>query len=293
MRVKTIILIFSFLFLSVVAAGQGRIEIPQKKTETSKPKPTKKKTKRKTSTTSRLQLSAKLTYNTSTGELVYGSHRYRMVYVEGGSFSMGATPEQTEPFDWEKPVHRVTLSSYSIGQTEVPQWLWVAVMGSNPSYWKGDNLPVEQVSWDDCQEFLSKLNAHTGKNFRLPAEAQWEYAARGGNRSRGYQYSGSDNLDDVAWYYANSGKRRHNVGTKRANELGLYDMSGNVWEWRSDWLGTYLDNNVTNPKGASYGIDRVCRGGGCFDRPGSCRVAYRGRNTSYTRISNLGFRLAL
>lgn len=235
----------------------------------------------------------RLYYDESTSELVYGSNRYKMVYVDGGSFSMGATPEQVDPYDDEKPVHRVTLSSYRIGQTEVPQWLWVAVMGSNPSNWKGDNLPVELVFWADCHGFLSKLNAITGKSFRLPTEAEWEYAARGGNRSRGYQYSGSNNLDDVAWYEGNSGEQTHDVGTKRANELGLYDMSGNVYEWCHDWCETYPDYSVTNPKGAASGSSRVDRGGSWSSSPGLCRVAYRSNNAPDYRCSDLGFRLVL
>jgi len=152
-----------------------------------------------------------------------------MVFVEGGTFMMGATSEQeSDAFDWEKPAHRVTLSDFYIGKYEVTQAQWKAVMGSNPSYFKGDNLPVERVSWGDCQEFIRKLNERTGLTFRLPTEAEWDYAARGGNRSRGYKYSGSDDPDEVAWYWDNSGIKTHPVGQKRANELGLYDMSGNV-----------------------------------------------------------------
>ena len=150
-----------------------------------------------------------------------------MVYVSGGTFTMGATSEQgSDAYDWEKPAHSVTLSGYYIGKYEVTQELWKAVMGSNPSRFKGDNLPVEQVSWDDVQEFLRKLNAMTGKRYRLPTEAEWEFAARGGNSSRGYKYSGSNSLGSVAWYYDNSGSRTHAVGTKSPNELGIYDMSG-------------------------------------------------------------------
>ena len=155
---------------------------------------------------------------------------FTMIPVEGGTFTMGATSEMTEPFDWEKPTHQVTLSSYYIGETEVTQALWKAVMGSNPSHFKGDNLPVEYVSWDDCQTFIRKLNALTGKRFRLPTEAEWEFAARGGNKSCGYQYSGGDELSEVAWFVGNSGDRTHAVGTKIANELSIYDMSGNVCE---------------------------------------------------------------
>ncbi len=285
MKLKAIILIFSLLFLPVVASGQGKIQIPVKENGNIKAKRQKKKTKS--------QPSAKLTYNSSTGELVYGTHRYKMVYVEGGTFSMGATPEQVSPCYDDKPVHRVTLSSYRIGQTEVPQWLWVAVMGSNPSNWKGNNLPVEQVSWNDCQEFLGKLNNLTGMFFSLPTEAQWEFAARGGNRSRGYQYSGSDGMGAVAWYDDNSNSRTHEVGMKGFNELGLYDMSGNVCEWCHDRYGGYPDNNVSNPKGAALGEHRVCRGGGWNYVSWSCRVAIRSAELPDCRSYSLGFRLVL
>ena len=163
---------------------------------------------------------------------------FTMIPVEGGTFTRGATSEMTEPSDWEKPTHQVTLSSYYIGETEVTQALWKAVMGSNPSWFKGDDLPVEKVSWDDCQTFISKLNALTGKNFRLPTEAEWEFAARGGNQSRHTQFSGSSRIDDVAWYDGNSGDKTHPVKTKQPNELGIYDMTGNVWEWCQDWYGS-------------------------------------------------------
>ena len=170
------------------------------------------------------------------------------------------------------------------------QALWKAVMGSNPSNWKGDNLPVENVSWNDCQTFLRKLNAMTGKNFRLPTEAEWEYAARGGNRSRGYQYSGSNVLSDVAWY---SGSKTHNVGTKAPNELGIYDMSGNVWEWCQDWYGDYHGYSQTNPTGPSSGSKRVVRGGSWIYFAWCCRVADRTDYAPGIRNNDLGFRLAL
>ena len=216
-----------------------------------------------------------------------------MVYVEGGTFTMGATSEQQNPYDGEKPTHRVSLSSFYIGKYEVTQSLWKAVMGSNPSNRKGDNLPVENVSWNDCQTFLRKLNAMTGKNFRLPTEAEWEFAARGGNRSRGYQYSGSNVISDVAWYDDNSGSKTHNVGTKAPNELGIYDMSGNVWEWCQDWNGSYSSSAQTNPKGPSSGSYRVGRGGSSFNGAGYCRVASRNCGTPGDRAGDLGLRLAL
>ena len=215
-----------------------------------------------------------------------------MVYVSGGTFTMGATSEQgSDAGSDEKPAHSVTLSGYYIGKYEVTQELWEAVMGSNPSYFKGDNLPVEQVSWDDVQEFLRKLNAMTGKRYRLPTEAEWEFAARGGNSSRGYKYSGSNSLGSVAWYYDNSGT--HAVGTKSPNELGIYDMSGNVWEWCQDWYGSYSSSSQRNPKGPNSGSSRVSRGGGWYDNAWCCRVSLRRNDTPDFRLGTLGFRLAL
>ena len=217
-----------------------------------------------------------------------------MVKVEAGTFMMGATPEMEKPNSDEKPVHQVTLTNdYYMGKYEVPQALWEAVMGSNPSKYKGDNLPVEKVSWNDCQEFISKLNSLTGRKFRLPTEAEWEYAARGGKRSRGYQYSGNSNISDVAWYDGNSGSKTHPVGTKQANELGIYDMSGNVYEWCLDWYGSYSSSSQTNPTGADSGSKRVYRGGSWYDYAWSCRLSNRYFNTPDFRIDDLGLRLAL
>ena len=217
-----------------------------------------------------------------------------MVKVEAGSFNMGATPEMQVPYEVEKPVHRVTLTNnYYIGKYEVTQALWQAVMGSNPSYFKGDDLPVEQVSWNDCQDFISKLNAMTGKRFRLPSEAEWEYAARGGKKSRGYQYSGSNTLGDVAWYEGNSGSKTHAVGTKQPNELGIYDMTGNVYEWCQDWYGSYSSSPQTNPIGAVSGSSRVDRGGSWFFTAKHCRSSYRFNLTPGYRLNFLGLRLVL
>ena len=217
-----------------------------------------------------------------------------MVKVEAGSFDMGATPEMENPDTDEMTVHRVTLTNnYCIGKYEVTQALWQAVMGSNPSDFKGDNLPVEKVSWDDCQDFISKLNAMTGKRFRLPTEAEWEYAARGGKKSQGYQYSGSNTLDNVAWYHDNSGSKTHAVGTKQPNELGIYDMTGNVSEWCQDRYGDYSGVPQTNPTGAVDGKFRVNRGGSWMFFARFCRSSFRSSNSSDDREEYLGLRLVL
>ena len=219
---------------------------------------------------------------------------FEMVRVEGGIFGMGATSKQgSDAYGDEKPVHCVTLSGYYIGKTEVTQALWKAVMGSNPSKFIGDNLPVEMVSWNDCQEFIQKLNSLTGRNFRFPTEAEWEFACRGGNNSRGYKYSGSNNLGSVAWYDGNSGNKTHPVGTKAPNELGIYDMSGNVWEWCADWYGDYSSGAQTNPTGPYGGLYRVCRGGSWYFYAGHCRSSNRDSIYPTYRSSDFGVRLAL
>ena len=247
-------------------------------------------------------------YATSSADTAYGETRtfktifsltvngvsFDMVYVEGGRFDMGATSEQGSDADSdEKPVHSVTLSDYYIGKCEVTQELWEAVMGSNPSNFKGAQNPVERVSWNDCQEFVSRLNSLTGRTFRLPTEAEWEYAARGGNKSRHYKYSGSNNIFDVAWHGDNSGDKTHAVGTKTANELGIYDMSGNVEEWCSDWYGGYSAGAQTNPQGPSSGSFRVLRGGGWSGNAGRCRVSYRDRGHPNAIGHTFGLRLVL
>ena len=217
-----------------------------------------------------------------------------MVKVEAGTFMMGATSEMENPYSWEKPVHQVTLPhDYYMGKYEVTQALWKTVMGSNPSYFKGDDLPVEEVSWEDCQEFISKLNSMIGRKFRLPTEAEWEYAARGGKKSRGYQYGGSSNISDVAWYDGNSGSKTHPVGMKQANELGIYDMSGNVYEWCQDWKGSYVNSSQTNPTGAVSGSYRVYRGGSWYYDARYCRSSYRNSGAPGCRLNRLGLRLVL
>jgi formylglycine-generating enzyme required for sulfatase activity len=221
-----------------------------------------------------------------------------MVSVDGGTFMMGSPAGVGD--SEERQQHQVTVSSFNIGKYEVTQGQLEAVMDSNPSYFKtGDNYPVEQVSWDDIvgtsgayteikgiryyeNGFIYKLNQLTGKNYRLPTEAEWEYAARGGNKSKGYIYSGSNNVGDVAWYGGDSGSRTQEVGTKQANELGIYDMSGNVWEWCSDWYGSYTADAQTNPTGPAGGSRRVGRGGG-----------WNGNGSPGYRDDNVGFRVVL
>ena len=225
---------------------------------------------------------------------------FEMVAVEGGTFTMGGTPEQgSDAYDDEFPTHSVTLSDYCICKFEVTQELWLAVMGSWPgtapsvSYGLGDDYPAYYVSWNDCQEFITELNQLTGRMFRLPTEAEWEYAARGGNMSGGYKYSGSNSIGEVAWYYDNSGSKTHAVGTKSPNELGIYDMSGNVWEWCQDWYGSYSSGSQTDPTGPSSTSFRVLRGGSWGGSARGCRVSIRDNIAPDYRISNFGFRLVL
>ena len=223
---------------------------------------------------------------------------FTMVLVEGGTFEMGATMEQgqDDPYENEYPVHVVNLSSYYICQTEVTQELWSAVMGTNPSMILGDvMLPADCVKWDMCQAFISALNEILEHNFefRMPTEAEWEFAARGGNRSRGYKYSGSNNLDEVGWYESNADEMTHPVGMKKPNELGIYDMSGNLWEWCQDWLGHYQPEEQTNPVGPDEGSHRVMRGGSWTYDQNFCRVSKRNYISHVIGVSNCGLRLAL
>ncbi len=223
-----------------------------------------------------------------------GGVLFKMIRIEGGIFQMGNNSERCRGArSDELPVHSVTLSNYYIGQTEVTQALWQAVMGDNPSEHKGGNLPVERISWIDCQKFISKLNKLTGQMFRLPTEAEWEYAARGGKNSKGYKYSGSNTLDNVAWYMDNSGHKTHPVASKHPNELNLYDMSGNVWEWCWDWNDYYPSCSVTNPKGPLSGSYRMLRGGCYLSVDIDCQVSIRGYWSPSFKSYWLGFRLAL
>ena len=220
--------------------------------------------------------------------------KFTMKYVEGGSFMMGALDDDDEAFDDEKPSHKVDLDSFYIGETQVTQALWQAVMGNNPSYMEGDQLPVENVSGNDCQEFIKKLNSVTGKSFSLPTEAQWEFAARGGNKSRGFLYSGSNNIDEVAWYDKNCNNKTHPVALKKANELGLYDMTGNVLEWCKDWYNNcyYKDSSQDNLQDPESGSLRIFRGGSWFVNACYCRVSCRGYFPD-NRYPIVGLRLVL
>ncbi len=238
---------------------------------------------------------------------------FKMKKVAGGTFTMGTTVEQSNvytPDSDEKPTHLVTLSDYWMGETEVTQALWYAVMGAKPTsssswsttYGLGDNYPAYYISWNDCQTFITKLNQMTGKTFRMPTEAEWEFAARGGTQSQGYIFSGSSStIGDVAWYWDNipsqssgtAGYGTQPVATKAPNELGIYDMSGNVWEWCQDWYGDYGSGSQTNPTGPSSGSDRVFRGGSWCNYAAGCRVANRDSNSPSSTYSSLGLRLAL
>ena len=212
-----------------------------------------------------------------------------MIAVQGGTFMMGCTAEQGDDcVDSEKPAHQVTVSDFYIGKYEVTQAQWKAVMGVG----EDDNYPKCCVSWDEVQEFILKLNAQTGKQYRLPTEAEWEFAARGGSNRMGYKYSGSNTAGSAGWYKANSDSLTHPVGLKLPNELGIHDMSGNVGEWCSDWYGLYNDAAQTNPQGPSSGSERVARGGAESTDARYIRVSYRVKINPELRGNDIGFRLA-
>lgn len=220
---------------------------------------------------------------------------FEMVSVEAGSFTMGTPPTETGSGTNERPQHLVKISKdYMLGKTPVTQELWQAVMGNNPSYFKGDlQRPVEQVSWNDCQAFIAKLNELTGKNFRLPTEAEWEFAARGGNKSNGTIFAGSNTPKSVAWYSTNSGGKTQPVAQKTPNELGLYDMSGNVCEWVNDIYAAYSSAAAVDPNGAVSGNFRVYRNGSYVDAAANCRCGYRYPAQPTYKKTFIGLRLAL
>ena len=215
-----------------------------------------------------------------------------MVFVKGGTFTMGSPDNEADRGNNEIQ-HQVSVSDFSIGKYEVTQKQWTAIIGTNQSRFIGDDLPVENVGWNKVQEFIQKLNQKTGKKYRLPTEAEWEFAARGGNLSQQYKFAGSNDINAVAWYNGNSGSITHTVATKAANELGIYDMSGNVWEWCNDWYGQYSSGSQTNPQGPSSGTYRVIRGGGWINDPQCCLVSYRYNSHPDVGYFHLGFRLAL
>jgi formylglycine-generating enzyme required for sulfatase activity len=254
--------------------------------------------------------------NKSDQELTQGltftvnGENFEMIFIEGGTFIMGCTNEQGgDCEDIEKPTHNETLPSFYMGKYEVTQRLWRAVMGAdlNQSYNSGcEDCPAEQLSWSDTQEFISKLNTLTGSIFRLPAEAEWEYAARGGKRSKGYKYSGGNNIDEVAWYIDNYRKNKygkrgttHPAGMKKPNELGLYDMSGNVWEWCNGWYAKeyYHNGKRVNPDwpfpGTPRFFRRIIRGGSWGGIAKGCRVSYIDYDTENYSDEYGGFRLVL
>ncbi len=228
------------------------------------------------------------------GTLTVNGVRYEFALVESGTFTMGRPEVKADENEYAG--HQVTLTSYYLGKTEVTQALWKAVMGNNPSHFKGDNKPVEHVSWNYCQTFIARLNLMTGMNFRLPTEAEWEFAARGGNKSRNYESSGSNDLNEVGWYTRNSGNTTHDVATKKPNELGIYDMSGNVWEWCNDWHGWYSGDAQSNPTGPESGSFRTLRGGS-WDDDWEChsvaRYASMPTNSDLIEVGKLGFRLCI
>ena len=294
MNPKHIILTLLLMLCPIGMAAQSTITRNKPKPPVTKPKPAAKpKPKAKTKPAPRRNNTSHSGSTSSTVSLSAELNKLinNMVYVSGGTFIMGGDESSDQT-----PTHSVTLSSYYICKYEVTQALWRAVMGSNPSKFKGDNLPVEQVSWNDCQTFINRLNNYTGRNFRLPTEAEWEFAARGGNYSRHYKYSGSNYISDVAWYgddSGNSGNRTHPVGTKQANELGLYDMSGNVWEWCSDRYGSYSSYSQSNPTGATSGFGRVERGGNWCGLARYCCSSHRSYYAPGNSFDDLGLRLVL
>lgn len=243
-------------------------------------------------------------YTTITVETSYGSVQFDMAKVDGGTFTMGAQNSSVSQPNYdsdadsdEKPTHSVTLSSYYIGKTEVTQLLWYVVMGSYPNisstYGRGDDYPVYNVTYSQCEQFIKKLNTLTGKTFRFPTEAEWAFAARGGKNTNGYKYSGNSTVGTVAWYSSNSSNKTHPVAQKTANEINVFDMSGNVWEWCSDWYGNYSMSSQTDPTGATSGPGHVIRGGAYNDAPTECRVSVRSNAAATSSFTTLGVRLVM
>ena len=220
---------------------------------------------------------------------------FKMILVKGDTFVMGTSLQQGGENKDEQVTHNVTLGNFYIGTTQVTQELWNAINGNNPSKIKGKKLPVTNVSWNDCQNFIKRLNDITGMEFRLPTEAEWEFAAKGGQKGKlnGYKYSGSNTITSIMWYSKNSGNRPHEVSSKQSNELGLFDMSGNVWEWCSDWYASYDTSQSFNPNGPIDGVEKVCRGGSFMSEAKECRVSIREKDLPNESSEDVGFRLVL
>jgi len=227
------------------------------------------------------------------GDDAVGADSIEMVFVQGGTFAMGCALEgEKDCAKDEKPVRQMTVGNFLIGKHEVTQAQWKTLMPNYSRYSGNDNLPVDYVSWGDVQDFINKLNAKTGKTYRLPTEAEWEYAARGGANSVGHEYSGGAEIDSLAWYKGNSGNKTHPVGTKAPNELGIHDMSGNLWEWTNDWYAPYAASDNPDPRGPQKGTNRVYRGGGWGNEAAHCRISKRSNAPPVLRGRFLGFRLA-
>lgn len=230
----------------------------------------------------------------SNGVLTVNGVDYAMIPVIGGTYYMGPTKEFGKVNDiGDMPVHRVTVSDFYMGQTEVTQAIWEAIMQDNPLKAVNPDFPIVGVSWEKCQVFIDKLNELTGKKFRLPTEAEWEYAARGGNKSQNMKYSGGDNILSVAWYKSNCENRIHAVKCKQPNELGIFDMTGNAAEFCSDWYAKYETQDQTDPKGPSNGTKRICRGGGWISPEKDCSICTRGYISPNELHKAIGFRLVL
>lgn len=288
MMIKKIVVIMLLAFVPMITFAQASGgQIRRKPQTSSSSKPSRTQTARRTEPTRQL---------TAEQKSILDNIAYNMVYVEGGTFMMGPiADEKWEAWNTEGKLHRVALSSFFISKYEVTQEIWETVMENNPSTFYGVKRPVENVNWEDCQVFIKKLNALTGRKYRLLYEAEWEFAARGGNRSMGYKYSGSNNINDVAWYKGNSSNMTHEVGLKKPNELGLYDMTGNVLEFCQDYYEEYNENPLTNPTGPTSGFFRVYRGGGWCStiEYRYCHISARQPIAPSTAYNYVGLRLAL
>lgn len=293
-NMKRISMLLCLLLCITIASAQtdGSKRKPKQTQQAAAAKNKKQTTPSRARTTEHGTLSPRIFY--ANGTLCVNDMTYDLAKVQAGTFTMGATTEMKEASIDEKTTHQITITkSYLIGKTEVTQSLWTAIMGYNPSYFKGDQKPVENISWYECIAFISKLNDISGKKIRLPTEAEWEYAARGGNKNNHYQFCGGNVLENVAWFDGNSDQTTQNVAKKQPNELGLYDMSRNVREWCSDWYSSYSSYSQTDPQGPINGTQRVTRGGSWYDNAGECRSSFRFCSSPNSGNMFIGFRLVL